>query len=59
MNARSNVTEGQRKQVLGISTVAFTAQGGDTWIDLIAERVVAARLNGRQLDVAGVVLTAG
>ena len=35
------------------STVAFTATGGDTWIDLIAERVVAARLNGRELDVAG------
>src|ERR671912_2763695 len=24
------------------STVAFTATGGDTWVDLIAERVVAA-----------------
>ena len=35
------------------STVAFTATGGDTWVDLIAERVVAARLNGCELDVAG------
>jgi aminopeptidase N len=35
------------------SRVAFTAQGGDTWIDVIAERVVAAHLDGRPLDVAG------
>ena len=33
------------------STVTFT--GGPTWIDLIAERVTAARLDGRDLDVGG------
>ncbi len=35
------------------STIAFTAQDEQTWIDLIADRVVAARLNGRELDVTG------
>src|SRR5690242_12020980 len=35
------------------STIAFTARDGETWIDLIADRVVAARLNDRDLDVTG------
>ena len=36
------------------STVLFTAfTGGPTWIDLIADRVTAARLDGRELDVTG------
>jgi len=35
------------------STVAFTATDGPTWIDLIADRVSAARLDGRELDVGG------
>ena len=35
------------------STIRFTAHAARTWVDLIAERVVAARLNGRPLDVAG------
>jgi aminopeptidase N len=35
------------------STITFTARGGPTWVDLIADRVVAARLDGRDLDVSG------
>ena len=35
------------------STVVFTSRGGPTWIDLIADRVTAARLDGRELDVTG------
>ncbi len=35
------------------STVTFTAAGEATWIDLIAEQVTAARLDGRALDVGG------
>jgi aminopeptidase N len=35
------------------TTVAFTSLGGPTWVDLIADRVTAARLDGRDLDVGG------
>src|SRR6186713_2901611 len=35
------------------STIAFTARDGETWVDLIADRVVTARLDGRELDVTG------
>ena len=35
------------------STVVFTSRGGPTWIDLIADRVTAARLDGHELDVTG------
>ena len=35
------------------STVVFTSRGGPTWIDLIADRVTTARLDGRELDVTG------
>ena len=37
------------------STVTFTGTftGGSTWIDLIADRVSAARIDGRELDVTG------
>jgi aminopeptidase N len=37
------------------STVRFAARhpGGSTWIDLLAEDVLSAELNGRPLDVAG------
>ena len=33
------------------STVTFSTRGGPTWVDLIAERVVAVRLDGRELAV--------
>lgn len=35
------------------STIAFTARDGETWVDLIADRVGTARLDGRELDVTG------
>jgi aminopeptidase N len=35
------------------STVVFTARAERTWVDVIADRVVRARLNGRDLDVSG------
>jgi aminopeptidase N len=35
------------------SLVAFTARAEQTWVDLIADRVVRATLNGRELDPAG------
>src|SRR6476469_7405778 len=35
------------------STIAFTARDEETWVDLIADRVVTARLNGREFDVTG------
>jgi aminopeptidase N len=35
------------------STIAFTARDGETWVDLIADRVVTARLDGHELDVSG------
>ena len=35
------------------STIAFTARAEQTWVDLIADRVVRATLNGRELDPAG------
>jgi aminopeptidase N len=37
------------------STVRFTARqpGATTWIDLVAEEVLSAELNGRALDVSG------
>jgi aminopeptidase N len=35
------------------SLVAFTARAERTWVDLIAERIVRARLNGRELDPDG------
>ena len=35
------------------STIAFHTRGGPTWVDLIAERVVAATLDGRAIGTAG------
>src|SRR6187431_997908 len=35
------------------STIALTARDGETWVDLIADRVVTARLDGHDLDVSG------
>src|SRR6476620_6323412 len=35
------------------STIVFTAQDGETWVDLIADRVVTAQLDGRELAVTG------
>jgi len=35
------------------STIAVAARDGETWVDLIADRVVTARLDGRELDVTG------
>ena len=33
-------------------TIGFTARSAGTWVDLIADRVVRATLNGRDLDVS-------
>ncbi|WP_272914469.1 aminopeptidase N [Ornithinimicrobium cavernae] len=33
-----------------VSTITFTATGPDTWVDLIADRVVSVTLNGQPLD---------
>src|SRR3954453_369690 len=35
------------------SVISFTARAEQTWVDLIADRVVRATLNGRELDPAG------
>ncbi|MDT7580148.1 MAG: aminopeptidase, partial [Pseudonocardiales bacterium] len=35
------------------STIVLTARTEATWVDVIADRVVSARLNGRELDVSG------
>jgi aminopeptidase N len=35
------------------STITLTARAGTTWVDVIADRVVRARLNGRELDTSG------
>ena len=35
-----------------ISTITFGATGPQTWVDLIADRVIGVTLNGQEVDVA-------